>query len=149
MWWHSLTTKVSHIPIHGMLLCFYASMLLCMYAFMRICVIANMWNAHARGRGGKEIFMPQYRSYAPKNFSTIFSNPPLHIFICRIPAHTLTKGYALHTLPSRISLFSSSGVFMSQSFDARLHDVVIASGASATRAIFGTYEYSDATAITI
>ena len=36
-----------------------------------------------------------------------------------------------------------------QSFDALLHDVVIASGQSATRSIFGTYEYSDATAIVI
>jgi hypothetical protein len=36
-----------------------------------------------------------------------------------------------------------------QSFDARLHDVVIPSGQSTTRAIFGTYEYSDATAIVI
>lgn len=38
---------------------------------------------------------------------------------------------------------------MSMSFDARLHDVVIPAGSSATRAIFGTYEYSDATAIVI
>jgi len=38
---------------------------------------------------------------------------------------------------------------MSQSFDAPIHNVVIASGTNATRAIFGTYEYSDATAITI
>lgn len=38
---------------------------------------------------------------------------------------------------------------MTQSFDARLHDVVIASGASATRSISGAYEYSDATAIVI
>jgi hypothetical protein len=38
---------------------------------------------------------------------------------------------------------------MTQSFDARLHDVVIASGASATRAISGAYEYSDAVAIVI
>lgn len=36
-----------------------------------------------------------------------------------------------------------------QSFDARIHDVVIPSGQNATRAIFGTYEYSDATAIVI
>ena len=36
-----------------------------------------------------------------------------------------------------------------QSFDARLHDVVIPSGAAVTRSIFGTYEYSDATAIVI
>jgi hypothetical protein len=38
---------------------------------------------------------------------------------------------------------------MSQSFDAIIHDVVIATGTNATRAIFGTYEYSDATAIII
>ena len=38
---------------------------------------------------------------------------------------------------------------MSQSFDAPIHDVSIASGQSATRAIFGPYEYSDATAIII
>lgn len=38
---------------------------------------------------------------------------------------------------------------MSQSFDARLHDVVISSGQTTTRAIFGPYEYSDATALVI
>jgi hypothetical protein len=38
---------------------------------------------------------------------------------------------------------------MTQSFDARLHDVVILSGQSATRAIHGLYEYSDATCIFI
>lgn len=38
---------------------------------------------------------------------------------------------------------------MSQSFEAPLHNVVIASGQSATRAIFGPYEYSDATTIMI
>lgn len=38
---------------------------------------------------------------------------------------------------------------MTQSFDARLHDIVILSGATTTRTIEGAYEYSDATAITI
>ena len=36
-----------------------------------------------------------------------------------------------------------------QSFDALLHDTSIAAGQTTTRAIFGTYEYSDATAIVI
>lgn len=38
---------------------------------------------------------------------------------------------------------------MTQSFDARLHDVVIPSGSSVTRSISGAYEYSDAVAIVI
>lgn len=38
---------------------------------------------------------------------------------------------------------------MSQAFDAPIHSVSIASGQSATRAIFGPYEYSDATVIMI
>ena len=38
---------------------------------------------------------------------------------------------------------------MSTAFDSRLWDVVIASGQTATRAIHGNYEYSDATAILI
>lgn len=38
---------------------------------------------------------------------------------------------------------------MTQSFDARIHNVVIASGNTETRQIHGVYEYSDATAIVI
>lgn len=38
---------------------------------------------------------------------------------------------------------------MTQSFDARLFNVVIPSGSNVTRTISGAYEYSDATAITI
>ncbi len=38
---------------------------------------------------------------------------------------------------------------MTQSFDARIHEVVILSGQTATRNIVGVYEYSDATAINI
>jgi hypothetical protein len=38
---------------------------------------------------------------------------------------------------------------MTQSFDARLFDIVIPSGSSVTRSISGAYEYSDAVAITI
>jgi len=38
---------------------------------------------------------------------------------------------------------------MSLAFDARIHDVTVPTGQNASRWIFGTYEYSDATAITI
>jgi hypothetical protein len=38
---------------------------------------------------------------------------------------------------------------MSTSFNARINDVVIPNGSNASRAIFGDYEYSDASVITI
>lgn len=38
---------------------------------------------------------------------------------------------------------------MTQSFDARIWNVVISSGGTTTRSIHGVYEYSDATAIII
>ena len=38
---------------------------------------------------------------------------------------------------------------MTQSFDARLFDVVIPSGSNVTRSISGAYEYSDAVALVI